>query len=239
MRNKISLIPMVILVALALSACGTAFAQETQPPTRTLNVTGSGKVFLSPDIAYISIGVHTEGENAAEAVSSNTTQSKKVAQVLSGLGIADKDIQTSNFSIYPQQEYDDKGQVTGTKYVVDNTVYVTIRDLSKIGNILDAVVSAGSNSISGIQFDVEDKVGALSEARKAAVADAQAQADELAKAAGVKLGPIQSINVYGGFPVPVFEGKGGGGGVQAATEVPISPGQLTLTVEVNVIYEIR
>lgn len=238
MRNKISLILMVILFTLAISACGTAYAQEAQPPTRTMNVTGSGKVFLSPDIAYISIGVHTEGENAADAVSKNTTQSQKVAHVLSDSDIADKDIQTSNFSISPQQEYDDKGQVTGTKYVVDNTVFVTIRDLNKLGDILDAVVSAGSNSVSGIQFDVEDKVSALSEARKAAVADAQAQAGELAKAAGVKLGPIQSINLYGGFPVPVFEGKGGGS-VQASAEVPISPGQLSLSVEVNVIYEIQ
>ena len=238
MRNKISLILMIILVTLALSACGTAYAQETQTPTRTLNVTGTGKVLLTPDIAYISIGVHTEGEDAAEAVSSNTTQSQKVVKVLSDMNIAGKDIQTSNFSIYPQQEIDNNGQVTGTKYVVDNTVNVTIRDLSKIGDILDSVVSAGSNSISGVQFDVEDKASALSEARKAAVADAQAQADELTKAAGVRLGPIQSINVYGGVPVPVLEGKGGGA-AQSAAEVPISPGQLTLTVQVNVIYEIN
>ena len=242
MRKRMYLISGVMLSAILLSACGAAVAQTASPssesqPVRTLTVTGNGKVFLTPDIANISIGVHTEGKDAAEAVSSNNAQTQKVIEVLKGMGVEAKDIQTTNFSIYPRQEYDNNGNLTGITYVVDNTVYVTVRDLGKIGELLNTVVQSGANSISGIQFDVADRVKAHSEARKAAVDNAQAQAEELAQAAGVKLGPVQSIMVSSSTPVPVAQSR------QAlaagAAEVPISPGQLSLSVDVTVVYEIQ
>lgn len=241
MRNRIVLISGVAILAVLLSACGVAYAQTPQPPARTLNVTGTGQVFLTPDIAYISIGVHTENKDAAEAVAANNSQAKAVTEALKKSGVDAKDIQTTGFNIYPQQQYDEKGTVTGILYVVNNTVYVTVRDLEKLGELLDAAISAGANSINGVTFDVEDKDKPLSEARKIAVEKARAQAEELAEAAGVRLGPIQSINVYSGLPVPVYEGKGVGGAAMGAgaLEVPISPGQLTLTVDVNIIYEIE
>lgn len=113
-----------------------------------------------------------------------------------------------------------------------------MRDLTKVGELLDLVVKAGANSINGIQFDVADKSKALSEARKAAVADAAMQAKELAEAAGVILGPIQTISVSGAVPTPIYEGKGGGG-VMAASNAPISPGQMTIIVDVSIVYEIQ
>ncbi|HLE53239.1 MAG TPA: SIMPL domain-containing protein [Anaerolineales bacterium] len=239
MLKKQLIVGGLMAMAIGLSACGIqSAAPATAPPPRTLNVTGSGKTFIVPDIANISIGVHTEGKDAAEAVASNNAQTQKVAQALQGMGVDGKDIQTSNFSIFPQQQFDETGKVIGTIYVVDNTVYVTVRQLDKLGELLSAVVDSGANSIHSIQFNVEDKQAAISAARKAAVENAQAQAEELAQAAGVTLGEVQSINSYSGFPVPVFEGKGGGGGAPAA-EVPVSPGQLTLTVEVNIVYEIK
>ena len=239
MFKKQLIIGGLMAMAILLSACGIqSAAPATTTPPRTLNVTGSGKTFIVPDIATISIGVHTEGKDAAEAVASNNAQAQKVAQALQGMGVDGKDIQTSNFSIFPQQQFDDTGKVIGTIYVVDNTVYVTVRQLDKLGELLNVVVDTGANSIYGIQFDVENKQPALSDARKAAVENAQAQAEELAQAAGVTLGEVQSFNAFGGFPVPVFEGKGGGGQALAA-EVPVSPGQLTLTVEVSIVYEIK
>jgi len=239
MLKKQLIVGGLMAMAIGLSACGIqSAAPATAPPPRTLNVTGSGKTFIVPDIANISIGVHTEGKDAAEAVASNNAQTQKVAQALQGMGVDGKDIQTSNFSIFPQQQFDETGKVIGTIYVVDNTVYVTVRQLDKLGELLSAVVDSGANSIHSIQFNVEDKQAAISAARKAAVENAQAQAEELAQAAGVTLGEVQSINSYSGFPVPVFEGKGGGGGAPAA-EVPVSPGQLTLTVDVSIVYEIK
>lgn len=248
MRNKILLLITLLLLSAALvSGCGSpmiaqpVLAQEEKPTPRTLNVTGEGKVTITPDIAYISIGVHTEDKNAAEAVAANTTQAQKVVDALRAADIDPKDIQTINFSIYPQQQYDNEGKFQGINYVVDNTVYVTLRDIAKLGELLDTVVSAGANSINGIQFDVEDRSKALSEARKLAVEDAQKQANELASAAGVSLVQVISLNTYGVTPpVPVYDYRAGVGGAAAAeAAVPVSPGQMVVTVQVNMVYEIE
>jgi uncharacterized protein YggE len=237
-------IPVIFLIlgALLISACGTAAYAQTPPdnttPPRTLQVTGNGQVYVTPDIAYVTIGVHTEGQNAADAVASNNTQATAVRDELKNLGVADKDVQTTNFSISPQQKFDDKGNLISTTYVVDNSVYDTVRDLSKIGDLLDAVVKSGANNITGVQFDVADKAAALSQARQQAVADARTQAQELAQAAGVTLGPIQTINVYNNGPQPVFmESKGLG--AAAGANVPVSMGQLSVSVQVNIVYQIQ
>jgi uncharacterized protein len=249
MRNKLFFFTLLILLAGLLSACGSVAyagnagapaAQSDQPPLRTLSVNGTGRIYLVPDIAYVSIGVHTEGSNASEVVAANNQQSEKVKNSLKAAGIDIKDIQTTNFSIYPQPKYDDKGQATGeVTYVVDNTVYVTVRDISKVGAILDAAVKAGANSIYGIQFDVADKSEALSQARAEAVKDAQRTADELATAAGVTLGAVQTISSYSSVPQPIYDGRGGGMAVAEAVNIPVSPGQMVLTVDVSMIYEIR
>ncbi len=244
--RKLSLLTLLVLLvsAFVVSGCagGQAYAQTTSTAgtetPRTLSVTGTGKSYLVPDIAYISIGVHTEHAEASKAVTENTARSQKVTEALKKFNIAAKDIQTTNFSIYPQQQFDPQGKVTGVIYIVDNTVYVTLRDLTKIGDLLDAVVTAGANTISGISFDVEDKTAALAEARAAAVADAKKQAEELAKAAGVTLGEIVSISTYAAAPYPIYDGRGGGGAmVQAA--VPIAPGQTVLQVDVSILYALK
>lgn len=239
-----SILAIAIILSVGFAAFnGRAVAQSSvtgeKSNPRILTVTGSGKAFLTPDIVYINIGVHTEGADAADVVASNNTQSQKVMDALKEFNVANKDIQTANFSIYPQQQYDEKGKVTGIIYIVDNTVSVTLRDLSKVGVILDAAVGSGANSINSIQYDAEDKSQALSQARKAAVADAKTQASELADAAGVKLGPIQNINVYSTpTPMPVYEAKGAGA-LDVASSVPVSAGQLVVTIDVNIVYEIQ
>ena len=237
MRTKMLALSFVLILAVALSACSVKLTQPATPPT--LNVNGSAQVTLSPDIAYISVGVHTENADANQAVSSNATQAQKIVDALKAAGIAEKDIRTSNFSITPQQQFDKDGKLTGVIFVVDNTVYVTLRDLTKIGDILGAAVSAGANNIYGIQFDVQDKTTALAGARQTAVENARKQAEELAQAAGVKLGDVQNINYYNSYPV-MAEGKGGGAmyDTASAVSVPVTPGQLTFTVDVNVVYAI-
>ena len=244
MRTKFYLLVSLLLMATLISACGgVAYAQTPQPeqipPLRTITVNGSGKTALTPDIAYVSIGVHTENKDAAEAVAANNSQTEKVLEALKSFNIDPKDIQTTNFSIYPRQNYDQDGKPTGITFVVDNTVYVILRDIEKIGDVLDAAVKAGANSISGIQFDVENKTEALSAARAAAVADAQAQAEELAQSAGVELGAVQSITSYSSYPVPIEQSQGGVMMDVAAASVPVSPGQMTLTVDVNMVFLIQ
>ncbi len=245
MRTKFLALTVILLLAsLALSACAAtpaAYAQgsDTQPPLRTISVSGSGQAVLTPDIAYITIGVRTENANASEAVAANSTATDKVIQALKAQGIDAKDIRTTNFSIYPQQQYDNNGKLVSTTFVVENQVYVTIRDLDKIGQILDAAVKAGANTIYGITFDVQDKSAALAEARKDAVDNANAAAEELAAAAGVKIVEVQSITSSSSSPSPLPMFARVATAAEAAPSVPISTGQLTFTVDVQMVYTIE
>lgn len=240
MRTKF-LVFAVLAFALVLSACGPATINQAAPENvRTLNVNGLGQVYLTPDIAYIYIGVHTEGATASEAVDANKSQTTAVIDALKQAGVAEKDIRTINFSIYPSQQYGPDGSVTGSIIMVDNTVYITVRDLDGLGDLLDSAISAGANNINSIQFDVADKTEAVKAARAKAVEDAKLQAQELADTAGVSLGDIQSINFYDNSPYPMYDyGKGGGAGMAAQASVPIQPGQLTIAVTVNLTYSIK
>jgi hypothetical protein len=250
MKTKSTLMITILIIATLLAGCaGAAFAQTETPTsqpggskevTRTLTVNGSGKVYLTPDMVYVTIGVHTEGENAVKTVGENNASTQEVIDTLKGMKIDEKDIQTTNFSISPQKEYDQAGKPTGkVLYLVDNSVFVTVRDLSKIGDVLDATVKSGANSINGIQFDVTDKAKALSQARQAAVKDAYIKAQELAEAAGVSVGAVQTISEYtSGGPLPMYDRAAAPMAAEAGS-VPVQAGQMLLTVEVNIVYEIK
>ena len=242
MKSRSILFASLFVLALLVSACGpTTINQEAPPPQRTLSVSGTGTANLTPDIAYVNIGVHNEQPTAAEAVAENNTQTQQVIQALTDFGIDAKDIRTTNFSIYPMDKYDPAtGQPTGEKtYVVDNTVSVTVRDLDTLGDLLDTAIQAGANTVNSVQFDVADKDKALAPARDAAVKDANAKAQELAASSGVQLGQLISVS-YQDVPVyPVYDGRGGGGAAAQAADVPIQPGQLTFTVTVNQTYSIE
>lgn len=242
MKTKSILITTVFVLALLVSACQPSTVNQAAPvPLRTLSVAGTGTAYLVPDIAYIYLGVHTEKLTAAEAVTENNAQTETVIAALTDFGIDAKDIRTTNFSIWPMDKYDPAtGMPSGEKtYAVDNTVYVTVRDLDTLGDLLDTVVQAGANTVNSIQFDVADKDDALTTARADAVKDASAKAQELAGAAGVELGELQSVSFLDGQPYPIFDGKGGGGAAAEAAAVPIQPGQLTFTVTVNISYAIK
>lgn len=241
-KMKLVMLSILLLVVFSLTACSdtsrTSTPTETPPP-RDISVTGSGKVYLAPDIATISIGVHTSDEDATRAVRTNNVQAQEITGVLIEMDVEPEDIQTSNFNIFAEQRYDDSGNPLDTLYTVENTVFAAVRELENLGAIMSAVVEAGANSIFGIQFDVSDKSQALSDARQAAVENARTKADELAEAAGVTLGEVQTITEVGGVPVPVFEGSGGIGFDPQTEQVPESFGQLSLTVEVVVVFAIQ
>ena len=239
MRNKIIIPTILIIAAVVLSAC-SASIQLGQSQPRTINVTGNSQVIMTPDIAYVSIGVHSEAKTATEAVASNNTQTQAVIDAIKAQGVDAKDIQTTNFSVYQQEKFAPTGESLGTFFMADNTVYVTMRDITKIGDILDAAISAGANNIYGITFDVQNKDAALATGRDQAMADANTQAKELAKAAGATLGDVQSISYYSSSPSPIYyDNKAAPAGVGGGGSVPISSGQLTLTVSVSVVYGIK
>ena len=242
MFNKRFLLMGLLVAAIALSACGTAqTAADSKIQPRTISVNGSSQVILTPDMAYVSIGVHSEAKDAKEAVASNNQQSQAVIDALVAAGVDAKDIQTINFSVYPQDKYSPTGELLEKVFAVDNTVYVKVRKLDSIGSLLDTAVQAGANTIYGISFDVENKDAAMAEGRKNAIANARQQAEQLAEAASVTLGEVYSISSYSSAPSPMYyDVKGlGGGAADAAAYVPVQPGQMTITVDVSVVFEIQ
>jgi uncharacterized protein len=239
MHKKTILIVSLILLALGITACGSgALAQVEQPEARTIQVTGRSLVFTTPDIARVSIGVRTEGDEAAEALARNNIDAQRVIDMILAMGVEEKDVQTTNFSIYLRYDYDDRGRPQNAYYVVENVVSVTVRELDILGEMLDQVVTSGANTIHGIQFDVDDKTAALAEARVEAVADARAQAEQLTQAAGVQLGTVRTITTQTSYPSPVYLDSVR---MEVAAEagVPISQGQVSVSMEVTIIYEIR
>lgn len=238
MRNKIIFMLSVLILASVLTACGaTTIMTEPRPPQRVMTVTGAGQVTLTPDIAYVYIGVRTEDENVGRAVSDNNRKAQAVMDALEHAGVATKDIRTTNFNLWPSDQYDEKGGKTGTIYVVENTVYVTVRDLPKLGDLLETAIQSGANNINGVQFDVAERTEAIAKARIAAVEDARKQAEEIASAAGVQLGAVQTISYYDTAPMAQDYGKGGGVRLEAA--VPVSPGQMQITTTVTIVYELK
>ena len=184
--------------------------QETTPVVRTLNSNGTGEVYLVPDVAYIYVGVKADAEDVSEALNKNNTQANAVATALKDLGLDAKDIQTTSFNVYPMQDYAPDGTISRSYYVVENTVFITVRELSKLGTLLDAVVKSGANNINSISFDVQDKTAALAQARDLAIANAMAEAESIAKASGVKLGALQYVSSYtNDVPTPMYDAKGG------------------------------
>lgn len=235
MNKKLLVLSMAVLV---LAACAPA-AGSGPNAVNTLSVTGSSQVSIRPDVAYVSIGVRTEAADISQAVSSNASQAERVMRALREAGVSAEDMQTTNFSVYSYDDYDFEGNPTGITFNVENTVYVTVRNLTEMGDVLDSAISAGANNIWGIQFDVEDKSAAVAEARSLALEDAKAQAAALADEADVSLGDITSLSFStGGFsPYPQY-GLGGGAAV-AESATPIVPGQISVNISVHLSYEIR
>lgn len=235
--------PFVLLIGFlmvaVLAACAPQAAAPSDQPIRQMSASGQGEVYLTPDLAYVNIGVHSQAANVADALRQNNAQSQAVANALKAMGVDEKDIQTSAFNVFPQQMYGPNGEMTGTEYVVDNVVFVTVRDLSKLGELLDAVVRSGANTINSVSFDVTDKSAALSQARKMAIDHAKATAKEIADAAGIELGNIISLYTYVQEPIPTFEGKGGAMMPASAGQVPVAAGQLILRVNADISYEIK
>jgi uncharacterized protein YggE len=238
MKTKFIFLIGVLVLGLALSACGPSnITVQPQPFQRTITVTGTGKVTLTPDIAYINIGVHSQDASASVAMTANSASAQAVIEAIKTAEVAEKDIQTTNFSIYPQQQYDGNGKITGIIYMVDNTVYVTVRDLTKLGGLLDACVRAGANNVNSISFDVADKTAALSQARLAAVAEARKQADELTGATHVSLGDVQTISYYDSTPPITIQYAR----MEAApaSSVPVQAGSMEITTTVTIVYELK
>ena len=220
---------------------GLAAAQDGAGETRSITVIGQGEAAGPPDRATINAGVQTLAPTVGESAQENQQLVERIMKALRDEGVDDKDIQTADYSIWPEQQHDPRGtgEIKVTGYRVNNTVRITIQDVDRLGRILAAVTDAGANAIHGIGFSVADTAALEAEARAAAMADARTRAESLARLAGVELGDVLSITMSpgGNYPMPVM---GGGFDMARSASVPgISSGQLSIVVHVQVSYAIR
>ena len=223
------------LIFVALLAATPALAQSAEP--RTIAMSGHGEVRAAPDQAQISTGVTTAAPTAAAALAGNTARMQGLFAALAKAGIAEKNIQTVNFSVSPQYTNGGANQparVTG--YQVTNQLAVRLDDVARVGATLDALVTAGSNDMNGISFSIKDPAPLLEKARADAVADARARAQTYARAAGVTLGPVLSISEGGGDVRPMRMAPMM---MKAAGPVPVAAGEENVSADVSLVWEIH
>ena len=219
-------------IVLALPA-----AAETAPAT--IAVTGEGKVEMDPDMAMLSLGVTSQADTAAAALKANSDGLSGALDRLKAAGIEGRDIQTSGLSLHPNVDYSSSGrepQVRG--YTASNMLTVRLRDLSVLGQTLDAVVTEGANTLNGLSFGLQNPDEATDEARRRAVADAAHKAALYAEAAGVTLGRIVTISEQGNYggPQPMMMAEARL--AKDAGSVPVASGEISIGATISVVYEI-
>lgn len=245
MRFRHLFLPAVGAVAL-LVACdggGDTIVQTTNGGATGIAATGNGRAFGEPDVAVVTVGVNVQRDTVEQARNDAATAQQAVIDSLKDNGVADEDIQTVGFSVYPQYNYPPdrpQGEIIG--YVVSNVVSAKIRDLDTTGEIIDDATVAGGNDavVQGVSFTIDDPSDLQEQARREAVDKARAQAEQLADAAGVNLGKIISISESGGF-IPFERGLGGAAfdtAAQAPVPSPIEPGQVEVNISVSVQFAI-
>jgi len=245
-----------------LTACTLAQAQDESrtrilplggrapDPARTLSVSGLGRISAQPNVVDINVGVVTYAEQARQALSANNEKMAALQKVLKDRGVAAKDIQTINVVVRPRYEKDRSSQSADESvrerdqriigYDVVNVVSVTGREVSKFGDLLDAVATAGANQINGIDFRIDEADTLLDNARKKAMADAKRKADLLAGEAGIVVGePILINEETNRRPSQQRDVMYSLGTASPARQVPIAAGEEELSVTVHVVYELR
>ncbi|MBL8576690.1 MAG: SIMPL domain-containing protein [Mesorhizobium sp.] len=231
---------MALGLAAAIAVPAAASAAETPVQPRIV-VTGEGQASIAPDLALLSLSVMRESATAREALDANNAAMNDVTEAIKGMGVENRDIQTSGLQIFPRYNFTNKpdgtqeAQLVG--YQVTNTLSVRVRDISKTGEILDKAVTLGVNQGGNITFTNEDPSATVTEARKRAVEDATEKAKTLAGAAFVKLGRVLEISdqTFGIQPMPI-EAKAFD---RALSAVPIQAGENSYRVQVNMTFELE
>lgn len=225
-----------------------AIAQPAVPPPHemmrpeTVSVSGTGRSNVAPDRVTFTLGVQTLAPTVDQAVNENNQRIAAVVTALKKAGAADKEVRTSNFSVYPQQDYSQQSQLPRiTGYQVMNNVTVTRENVTDAGRLLQAAVNAGVNTASGLSFIVSDPAKGRTEGLKAAFEDARAKATILAQAAGRTLGRALIINegteAQPG-PRPMVQGRAMMAKAEVS-EVPVEAGNQELSFTVEVVFELR
>jgi uncharacterized protein YggE len=258
MRRKLWNVMILAALGLALGACGQARALPTLAAegaalpqggggisptgqfTEGLVVVGTGTARAEPEVAQITFGVELRGDDPAALVDEGARKIDGASAAARELGIADGDVRTTGYNLWVENIHDpETGMPTGeVAYHVSHNVQVILRDLDQVGELLAAAVGAGANSISEVSFNVEDPEALVVQARQQALEDAGARAKQMAEGLGIALGkPILVMESGGWYPMPAA-GIGGGGMAEVAAP-SISPGTFSVSVSVQIAYEIR
>jgi len=228
--------------ALAQAAQGpgapTAASAEAMKPA-TLNLSAYGETRVRPDMATITLGVSVEAPGAADAVKANAAKMTAVIAALKKAGVADKDIQTSSLNLSPQYVYQENLPPRLTGYQVSNQVTITVRDLTKLGQTVDATVGAGATNVNNISFGLADPKAAEDAARLQAVTALQAKAELYARATNHRIARLASLSEGGGYtppspPMPVYAMAR----MEKADSTPVAAGEVVVRIDVNAVYEL-
>jgi uncharacterized protein len=223
----------------AVSAQAAAGVVQTIGGTR-LDINATGEATRVPDVAVISAGVITRAATARAALQQNAARMERVRAALKQAGIADRDIQTSNISLNPEYRYVENQPPRLTGYSASNQLNVRFRDIAKSGDILDALVAEGANSINGPTLTIDKPEEALDEARAKALGVGRARAEVYARALGMRVVRLVSVSESGGnYPVPppmpvMMEARG-----QAVAGTKIDPGEQKLAISLGMVFELR
>ena len=229
------------LSVLSLTACnsgGPTYITSSQLPTANIQVSATGKVNMAPDMATVSAGVVTQGQTAREAMFGNATKMTRAFEELEAAGIEKKHITTSQLSLQPRYNRQNRQAPKIDGYDARNTVSAKTYDLDNVGAMLDALVKAGVNNINGVQFSIKDSKSAKNKAREDAIREAKAKAEAMAAAAGVKLGKLKSLSESGGNFRPESMAYAARSMDIASVSTPISAGEQQINVTVNMTYDI-
>ena len=236
--------PLLLAFALAAALPMTSHARPATdlavPATQgtLLSVSATAEASRTPDIATLSTGVVTQAADANAAMRDNAVQMDRMLAALRAAGIAPRDIQTSGINLNPQYKYAENQPPAIVGYQASNTVNVKVRELAKLGKVLDALVAQGANQINGPSFGIDQPEAAMEEARLAAVKKAQAQAQTYARALGLQVKRIVSISEGGASlprPVPMMRAMAADAGFK---ETAVAPGESSVSVSVEMVFEL-
>lgn len=232
-----------LITIFAAATCTAAFAQTPAPREaalpETVSVTGTGKATLIPDRYTFSVGVQTVAMTVDDAVRENNQKTADVIAALKKAGATEKEIRTTNFSIWPQQDYSNGKTPRITGYQVSNNVVVTRDKVGDAGKLLQAAIGAGVNVASGLSFEVSNPARGRDEGLRAAFADAKSKASVLAQAAGRSLGRVLSLTEGGAAQAPPPYMRAMAAKAEAQSDVPVEAGTQELSFTVSVIFELR
>lgn len=244
-RGRIWTLALLVPTALAflLGGCvrgGRASAPAPAAPERAVTVVGEGQIREAPDLARTTLGVEATAPTAVAATRDAAARMAAVIAAVKRLGVAEVDLQTSAFSIRSERATTPGAAAGATPltHVASNSVEVTIRDTARTGAILDAAVKAGANEVRGVSFAHSDEAALRRRARELAVADARARAEGLARAAGVALGAVISIEEVGLLPYGRAMGQGSAG-LRMAEATPIESGEITITDRIQIVFALE